>query len=119
MAWFRHHFSCDGCDGSWLIEAAIVEIADCPFCGTRDVFPYRNEDCTLVIEQSSGGYVVLADRGRDGEPDYRQVGTFDSRQEAQNFIAARRLKEVGKEMRRRSASPAAPRAATRLRRLAH
>jgi hypothetical protein len=47
MAWFRHHFSCQACDGSWLIEAEIVEVANCPFCAARDVFPYRSEDWTV------------------------------------------------------------------------
>ncbi len=67
MAWFRHHFYCEGCDGTWfaeawLKEAALAAEADCPFCRARDVFPYRSEDRTLIIEQEGAAFAVLAMR---------------------------------------------------------
>jgi hypothetical protein len=49
MAWMRYHYHCEQCDGSWLVEAEVeivaqVEaVADCKFCGTRDVFSYRSD----------------------------------------------------------------------------
>lgn len=60
MAWFRHHYYCEGCEGNWLAEAELpVETelaietdvtieADCPHCGARGVFPYKSEDRTLA-----------------------------------------------------------------------
>lgn len=49
MAWMRYHYHCEQCEGSWLVEAEVevvaqVEaVADCKFCGTRDVFSYRSD----------------------------------------------------------------------------
>jgi len=40
--WTRHHFHCEACEGTWLVEEDIV-IADCPFCEARDIFAYRSE----------------------------------------------------------------------------
>jgi len=42
MSWTRHHFHCEACDGTWLVEEDVVT-ADCPFCAARDVFAYRTE----------------------------------------------------------------------------
>jgi hypothetical protein len=44
MPWLRHHFYCEGCDGTWLVEAEATITADCPFCSARDLFPYRSDD---------------------------------------------------------------------------
>jgi len=60
MPWFRHHFSCEACDGSWLIEAERVEVADCPFCTARDVFPYRREDRSRILAQQDTALQVFA-----------------------------------------------------------
>ena len=49
MAWLRYHYHCEQCDGTWLEEAEVdvvaqVEaVADCQFCGARDVFSYRSD----------------------------------------------------------------------------
>lgn len=43
MAWFRNHYYCESCDGTWLAEAELVIEGDCPFCLARDVFPYKND----------------------------------------------------------------------------
>ena len=44
MPWLRYHYHCEACDGSWLAEGDVVVEADCPFCGTRDVFAYKSDD---------------------------------------------------------------------------
>jgi len=44
MPWFRHHYHCEACAGSWLAEAEVIVEADCPFCRAYDVAPYRSED---------------------------------------------------------------------------
>ena len=44
MPWMRHHYYCEACDGTWLVEAELAVEGDCPFCRTRDVLPYRSDD---------------------------------------------------------------------------
>ena len=81
MAWFRHHYYCDACDGTWLAHTSVYQEDDCPFCQARDKLPYRTDDWTLIIEQDVDGYVVLASaETADDEPDYRPVATFRSRE---------------------------------------
>jgi len=47
MAWLRYHYYCEQCEATWLIEAeaepALDAVADCKFCGARDVFAYRSD----------------------------------------------------------------------------
>lgn len=77
MPWFRHHFSCAGCDGSWLVEAEIVEFADCPFCAARDVFPYRREDRAGIAAQEDKALVLLsAAKTTSSEPNARRLRRF-------------------------------------------
>jgi hypothetical protein len=96
MAWFRHHFYCEGCDGTWfaeawLNEAALAAEADCPFCLARDVFPYRSEDRTLIIEQQGAAFAVLACANTtSSEPAYRRLRRFAERAQAQAYLAAKR-----------------------------
>jgi hypothetical protein len=90
MAWYRHHFYCESCDGTWLLHGSELREDDCPFCGERDIFPYRTDDRTLIIEADMDGYVVLASRETaEDEPDYRELGTVPSREKAQAFLASR------------------------------
>ena len=44
MPWFRHHFHCVACEGAWLCEHSAEMVADCPYCGARDAFPYKSDD---------------------------------------------------------------------------
>ena len=90
MAWFRHHYYCAACDGTWLLHCAGPEVDDCPFCHAREVMPYRTDDWTLIIEQDVDGFVVLASRDTaDDDPDYQAVATFPTREQAQAYLAAR------------------------------
>ncbi len=59
MPWFRHHYHCEACRGSWLAEGELIVEADCPFCATRDVFPYKSDDRSVAIEQHQKLFVVL------------------------------------------------------------
>ncbi len=43
MAWFRYHYYCEACDGTWLAEGEMEIGADCKFCEARDVFPYKRD----------------------------------------------------------------------------
>lgn len=87
MPWFRHHFHCVACEGSWHCEHSVEITDDCPHCGARDAFPYKSEDHSVLVEPAAGGFVVLACAG--AEPDYSELGRFPSREAAQAFLAAR------------------------------
>jgi hypothetical protein len=90
MPWFRHHFYCEACDGTWLAEAAQIGEADCPFCGTRDALPYRSDDRTRVIEQHAGKFVVFElSKKAGGNADYRRLRSFATRAAAAAFVAGR------------------------------
>jgi hypothetical protein len=90
MPWFRHHYSCAGCDGHWLAEAASAHEADCPFCGVRDIFPYKSDDWTLVIEREGKAFAVMeAAVAESSHPNYRLLKTFAKRNEAEAYIADR------------------------------
>ena len=74
MAWFRHHYHCEACRGSWLAEAELAVEADCPFCGERDVVPYKSDDRTVVIEEHQQLFVMLeAMKSACRNDDYRKL----------------------------------------------
>jgi len=44
MALFlRHHYHCEACAATWFVETETVEVVDCPYCRTRDIFSYRSD----------------------------------------------------------------------------
>ncbi len=88
MPWFRHHYSCESCDGSWLAEAELVIDGDCPFCGARDTAPYKSDDWSLVIEPERDKFVVLQlSKSARQQPDYRRRRAFATRAQAEAFAA--------------------------------
>ena len=86
MPWFRHHYHCEGCDGTWMAQAAVMVEGDCPFCGARDVFAYRSEDWTLLVEQSGAHSRCL---NRRAAPIARPVTAG-----ARHFRTARRRRRI-------------------------
>jgi hypothetical protein len=90
MPWFRHHYYCEGCDGTWLAEAELVVTGDCPFCSARDALPYKSDDRTFIIEPRGDTFVVLeTQKITKFGPDYRERGRFPSSATAKAFVAAR------------------------------
>ncbi len=90
MPWYRHHYTCEGCDGHWLAEAAILIQADCPFCDVGDIFPYKSDDWTLKIERDGKKFAVLeASAAESKHPNYRLLKLFAKRKEAEAYIAGR------------------------------
>lgn len=89
MSWFRHHYYCENCSGTWLAETEFMVESDCPFCDARDTFPYRTDDRTHIVEQRGDTFVVLECRKTAGAgPTDRERGSFPSRAAAEAFLAA-------------------------------
>jgi hypothetical protein len=91
MAWFRHHFHCEACAGSWLAEAEETIESDCPFCGAHDVFAYKSDDRSIVVEQHHQLYVVLEAMKKAGRgSETRRVKSFATREKADAFAKRRK-----------------------------
>ena len=60
MPWFRHHFHCVACEGSWLCEHTAELVADCPHCCARDTFPYKSDDWSEKVESPAAVTVTRA-----------------------------------------------------------
>ena len=65
---------------------------DCPECGARHMSPgSESEDLTEVIERDGDEFIVLwSPETAEHEPDYRELGTFSSRAQAEAFLASDR-----------------------------
>jgi predicted nucleic acid-binding Zn-ribbon protein len=92
MPWLRYHYHCEACDGSWLAEGDIVVEADCPFCGTRDIFAYKSDD--RVHDEIGHDKIGHAERGQAAD-------------------AAAVAKRLAARMRKAVRKPPAPRAKIR------
>lgn len=52
--------------------------------------PYKADDLTEVIEQHEDKFVVLwSPETAEHDPDYRELGTFLTRQKAEAFLTSR------------------------------
>ncbi len=61
---------------------------DCPYCGARHMSPFDSDDLTTIIEQCGGEYVVLWSPETAGDhADYRELGRFPTRAQAEDFLA--------------------------------
>lgn len=98
MPWFRHHYHCESCQGSWIAEASAAIEGDCRFCGARDVAPYRSVDRTVIVERQGKEFVVLAcAETAVTAPDDTPLGRFASRGEALAFAKSRKPVRVKQE----------------------
>ena len=88
MAWFRNHYTCDRCHRDWEDEWSCMSDDDCPHCGARHMSPSDSDDLTEVIERDGRQYVVLWSPETAGhDPDYRELGRFPTRKQAEAFLA--------------------------------
>lgn len=88
MAWYRNYYRCARCDYEWPDEWSCMCEDDCPQCGARHMTPYESEDLTEVIEAEGNEFVALrSPESAEHEPDYRQLGRFRTRAEAEAFLA--------------------------------
>jgi hypothetical protein len=61
---------------------------DCPQCGARHMSPYEGDDLTTVIEACGDEFVVLySPETAEHDADYRELGRFPTRGEAESFIS--------------------------------
>jgi hypothetical protein len=61
---------------------------DCPRCGARHSSPYKSDDLTTTIEKDGDTFVVIwSPETAEHNPDYRELATFRTRQQAEAYIA--------------------------------
>ncbi len=89
MAWFLNHYKCARCHRGWTDDWSCMCDDDCPHFGARHMSPYKSDDLTHLIEPDGNKFVVLwSPETAEHDPDYRELGKFATRQQAQAFLAA-------------------------------
>jgi hypothetical protein len=88
MAWYRNYYICERCDSTWTDEWSCMCDDDCPRCGDRHMSPYNSDDLTEVIKRDGDDFVVLwSPETAEHKADYRELGRFATKSEAQAFLA--------------------------------
>ena len=89
VAWFRNHYICESCDTTWTDEWSCTCDDDCPHCGARHMSPFKSDDLTEIIEEDGKRFVVLwSPETAEHDPDYRELGRFATRRDAEAFLAS-------------------------------
>ena len=89
MAWFRNYYLCERCDSPWQDEWSCMCDDDCPFCGARHMSPYKSDNLTEVIERDGDRFLVYwSPETAEHDPDYRELGVFPTRAQAEAFLAS-------------------------------
>lgn len=89
MAWFLNHYTCYRCDRSWTDQWSCMCDDDCPRCGARHTSPHKSEDLTTLIEREGRQFVVRwSPETAEHDPDYRELGRFNTRKQAMEFLAS-------------------------------
>lgn len=89
MAWYRNYYQCARCGYKWPDEWSCMCDDDCPRCDARHMTPHESDDLTEVICRDGNKFVVLwSPETAEHEPDYRELGRFDTRAEAEAFLAS-------------------------------
>jgi hypothetical protein len=88
MSWFRNHYHCPHCRGSWTSEWSATCDDDCPHCGARHMSPTSSDDLTDVIEAADDGTFVVKRSPPSAEhhPDYVAIGRFRSHAAAERAM---------------------------------
>ncbi|MGC2123274.1 MAG: hypothetical protein WA652_10515 [Xanthobacteraceae bacterium] len=88
MAWYRNYYECDPCGYEWQDEWPCMCDDDCPECGARHMSPQDADELTEIISEEAGDYVVLwSPETAEHDADYRELGRFPTRGEAEAFLA--------------------------------
>jgi hypothetical protein len=87
MAWFLNHYKCAKCDRRWSDEWSCTCDDDCQHCGARHMSPYDSEDLTVMVKQQGSEFVVFESPDTaEHNPAYRELGRFQSEEQANKFI---------------------------------
>ena len=87
MAWFSNRYECERCGRRWTDEWSCMCEDDCPYCEARHMSPICSDDLTKIIESRDGHFIVLwSSEDADDHPDYREVGVFSSREQAEAYL---------------------------------
>jgi hypothetical protein len=88
VAWYRNYYCCARCDYEWPDEWSCTCEDDCPSCGARHMTPRDSDDLTTVIESDGDEFVVLwSPETAEHDADYRELGRFPTRTEAERFAS--------------------------------
>ena len=61
---------------------------DCRVCGARHMLPYDADELTEIISEEDGEFIVLwSPETAEHDADYRELGRFSTRAEAEAFLA--------------------------------
>ena len=90
MAWFCNYYKCARCERKWTDEWSCMCDDDCPHCGARHMSPYDSDDLTEIVAPDRNEFVALRSPDTaEHDPDYRELGRFQTRAQAEHFLAAR------------------------------
>lgn len=89
MAWFRNFYRCEDCGGYWTDEWSCTCDDDSRYCGARHISPYNSDDLTAMIVPDGHDFIVLwSPETAEHDADYRELGRFATRSEAESFLAS-------------------------------
>jgi hypothetical protein len=61
---------------------------DCQRCGARHMSPFNSDELTKLVEHDGNEFVVLwSPETAEHSADYRELGRFATREEAEAFLA--------------------------------
>jgi hypothetical protein len=88
MAWYRNYYICEQCGSTWTDEWSCMCDDDCRHCGARHMSPYNSDDLTEMVVPDGDKFVVLwSPETAEHTADYRELGRFTTRAEAEAFLA--------------------------------
>jgi hypothetical protein len=89
MAWYRNYYICERCDSTWTDEWSCMCDDDCRHCGARHMSPYNSDDLTEMIVPDGNEFIVLwSPETAEHTAEYRQLGRFATRADAETFLTA-------------------------------
>jgi hypothetical protein len=89
MAWYRNYYICERCDSKWTDEWSCMCDDDCRQCGARHMSPYNCDDLTEMIVPDGIEFIVLwSPETAEHTAEYRELGRFATRADAETFLTA-------------------------------
>ena len=89
MAWFLNFYRCDTCGRIWTGEWSCTCDDECPHCEARDMSPFDSENLTDIVAKDADGFIAFrSSDSAEHDPDYREVGRFPTREQAEEFLVS-------------------------------